>query len=101
MKVRRQLPMGKLHLLPIPEGRWSIVPVDFIVELPEAHGYDAVMVVVDSMGKRAHFILTYTTCTAMGAANLYRKHVWKLHGFLDAFVSDCGPQFVAEFTREL
>ncbi|GLB35245.1 putative retrotransposable element tf2 155 kda protein type 1-like [Lyophyllum shimeji] len=48
-----------------------------------------------------HFIPTHTTCTAMGAANLYRKHVWKLHGLPDAFVSDRGPQFVAEFTREL
>ncbi|GLB44520.1 putative retrotransposable element tf2 155 kda protein type 1-like [Lyophyllum shimeji] len=67
----------------------------------QAHGYDAVMVVVDSVGKRAHFIPTHTTCTAMGAANLYRKHVWKLHGLPDAFVSDRGPQFVAEFTREL
>ncbi|GLB41130.1 putative retrotransposable element tf2 155 kda protein type 1-like [Lyophyllum shimeji] len=37
----------------------------------------------------------------MGAANLYPKHVWKLHGLLDAFVSDRGPQFIAEFTREL
>ncbi|GLB45808.1 putative retrotransposable element tf2 155 kda protein type 1-like [Lyophyllum shimeji] len=82
-KVRRQLPMGRLHPLPIPEGRWSVVSVDFIVELPEAHGYDAVIVVVDSVGKRAHFIPTHTTCTAMGAANLYRKH------------------FVAEFIREL
>ncbi|GLB45948.1 putative retrotransposable element tf2 155 kda protein type 1-like [Lyophyllum shimeji] len=100
-KVRRQLPMGQLHPLPIPEGRWSVVSVDFIVELPEAHSYDAVMVVVDSVGKRAHFIPTHTTCTAMGAANLYRKHVWKLHGLPDAFVSDRGPQFVAEFTREL
>ncbi|GLB40632.1 putative retrotransposable element tf2 155 kda protein type 1-like [Lyophyllum shimeji] len=100
-KVRRQLPMGQLHPLPILEGRWSVVSVDFIVELPEAHGYDTVMVVVDSVGKRAHFIPTHTTCTAMGAANLYRKHMWKLHGLLDVFISDHGPQFVAEFTWEL
>ncbi|GLB33388.1 putative retrotransposable element tf2 155 kda protein type 1 [Lyophyllum shimeji] len=93
--------MGKLHLLPIPEGRWSVVSVDFIVELPEAHGYDVVMVVVDPVGKRAHFIPTHTTCTALRAANLYHKHVWKLHGLPDAFVSDRSHQFVAEFTREL
>ncbi|GLB45151.1 putative retrotransposable element tf2 155 kda protein type 1-like [Lyophyllum shimeji] len=70
-QMSRQLPMGKLHSLPILEGRWSVVSVDFIVELPEAHVYDAVMVVVDSVGKRAHFIPTHTTCMAMGAANLY------------------------------
>ena len=75
--------------------------VDFIVELPDAHGYDAILVVVDLYGKRAHFIPTHTTCSTMGAANLYRKNVWKLHGLSDAYVSDRGPQFVAEFTREL
>ena len=96
--------MGKLHPLPIPKERWSMVSVDFILELPDAHGYDAIMVVVDSIGKRAHFIPTTTTCSTLGAANLYCKNVWKLHtlhGLSDAFVSDRGPQFVAEFTREL
>ena len=92
--------MGELHPLLIPEERWSMVSVDFISEL-DAHGYDAVKVVVDSIGKRAHFIPTTTTCSALGAANLYCKNVWKLHGLSNAFVSDRGPQFVAEFTREL
>jgi hypothetical protein len=58
--------MGKLHLLPIPEGRWDTVSVDFMMELPEAHGFDAVMIVVDSTGKHAHFIPTHTTITALG-----------------------------------
>jgi hypothetical protein len=52
--------------------------VDFIVELPEAHGYDAVMVMVDSAGKRAHFIPTHTTVTAQGSAELFLRNVWKL-----------------------
>ena len=70
--------MGQLHLLPIPAKHWSVTLVDFIVELPDSHGYNAIMVVVDLCGKHAHFIPTHTTCSAMGAANLYRKHVWKL-----------------------
>ena len=93
--------MGQLRPLAVPAERWSIALVDFIVELPDAHGYDAIMVVVDLYGKRAHFIPTHTTCSTMGTATLYRKNVWKLHGLSEAYVSDRGPQFVAEFTREL
>ena len=75
-----QAPMSELHPLPIPEDRWSVVLVDFISELPDAHGYSAIIVIVDSVGKRAHFIPTTTTCSALGAVNLYYKNVWKLHG---------------------
>jgi transposase InsO family protein len=75
--------------------------VDFIGELPDSHGQDAIMNVVDSVGKRAHFILTNTTITALGAARLFLQNVWKLHGLPRSIVSDRGPQFVAEFTREL
>jgi transposase InsO family protein len=71
------------------------------VELPEAHGYDAVMNVVDPVSKRAHFIPTNTTITAAGAARLFLHHVWKLHGLPRNVVSDRGVQFVREFTREL
>ncbi|GLB36655.1 putative chromo (CHRromatin Organisation MOdifier) domain containing protein [Lyophyllum shimeji] len=43
----------------------------------------------------------HATCTAMGTANIYQKYVWKLHRLLDAFISDRGPQFIAEFIWEL
>ena len=75
--------------------------VDFIVELPDMHGYDAILVVVDLYSKWAHFISTHTTCFAMGAANLYQKNVWNLHSLFNAYISNCGSQFVAEFIQEL
>ena len=93
--------MGELEPLPIPGQRWDTISVDFIVELPEAHGYDAVMNVVDSVSKRAHFILTTTTITALGAAQLYMAHVWKLHGLPRQVVLDREPQFIADLTQEL
>src|SRR3981189_2744602 len=34
-------------------------------------------------------------------ARLFLRHVWKLHGLPDAVISDRGPQFIADFTREL
>jgi transposase InsO family protein len=100
-KIQRRRPTGELHPLPTPESRWDVISVDFVSELPDAHGHDAIMNVVDSVGKRAHFIPTNTTITAFGAASLFLRNVWKLHGLPRSIVSDRGPQFVAEFTREL
>jgi hypothetical protein len=100
-KAQRHLPIGELHPLPIPNAPWDTISVDFIVELPQSAGHDSVMVVVDSVTKRAHFISTLTTVTAAGTARLFVQHVWKHHGLPRRVVSDRGPQFVAEFTREL
>ena len=75
--------------------------VDFIVELPESNGKDAIMVVVDSVTKRSHFISTVTTLSAAGTAQLYLHHIWKHHRLPKKVVSDRGPQFVVEFMKEL
>jgi len=100
-KVQRQPPTGHLVPLPTPDIWWDTVSVDFIVELPESDGYDAIMVVVDSLCKRAHFLPVNTTITAVGSARQFRDNVWKLHGLPTRIVSDRGPQFTAEFTTEL
>jgi hypothetical protein len=55
-KVQRQPPTGHLEPLPTPDTQWETISVDFIVELPQSDGYDAIMVVVDSLCKRAHFL---------------------------------------------
>ena len=78
-----------------------MLSVDFVVELPESSGHDAIMTVVDAVSKRVHFILTYTTVTAKGAARLFFHYVWKLHGLPKCVVSDHRSQFIALFTKEL
>jgi len=97
-KIQRCRPTGELHPLPIPESRWDIISVDFIGELPEAHGYDAIMNVVDSWGNE--LILSLPTPQSLplelpvysyGMSGSYMvSHA--------SIVSDRGPQFVAEFT---
>ena len=71
------------------------------MKLPLSSRHDAVMTVVDSVLKQAYFILMHTTVTAEGAVWLFLHQVWKLHSLLKCVVSDCGPQFVTRFTREL
>jgi len=100
-KTQCRLLTGELQPLPIPEERWDVISVDFISELPESGGYDSIMVAVDSVGKRSHFVETVTTVTAAGAANLYLRNVWKLHGLPRKVISNRGLQFVAAFMKEL
>jgi len=83
------------------DTQWDTISVDFVVELPESSGHDAIMTVVNAVSKRVHFIPTHTTVTAEGAARLFLHYVWKLHGLLKRVISDCEPQFIALFTKEL
>ena len=76
-------------MLPIPNAPWDTISVDFIVELPESEGKDAVMVVVDSITKCSHFVDMVTMLSAAGTAKLYVQHIWKLSR--DALLSSlCG-----------
>jgi hypothetical protein len=100
-KVQWRQPIGELHPLETPESPWDIISVDFIVELLESHGYNAIMNVINSVTKCAHFIPTHTTINAKGAALLFLKEVWKHHGMPRVVVSDRGPQFIAGVTRKL
>jgi transposase InsO family protein len=87
--------------LETPDAPWEVISVDFIVELPESHGYDTIMCIVDSLTKRTHFIPTHTIINTEGTALLFLKEVWKHHGTPQVVVSDRGPQFVTAFTCEL
>ena len=96
-----QPPFRQLHPLPIPDTPWDTISVDFIVELPESNGKDVIMVVVDSVTKQSHFVSTVTTLSAAGSTQIYLWHIWKHHRLPKKVVLDRGPQFVAEFTKEL
>jgi len=47
---------------------WDMLSVNFVVELPESSGHNAVMTVVDAVSKRVHFIPMHMMVTAEGAA---------------------------------
>ena len=101
MKNRNEEPAGKLKLSEVPQKTWSHLTVDFITKLPVVAGKDAILVVCDRLSKMTHFVATMEGTSAEGLARLFRDNVWKLHGLPESVVSDRGPQFVAELTREL
>ena len=85
----------------IPYRRWQIISVNLITELPQSHGYDSILVAVDRLSKRAHFITTTSDITSLGVAWLFRDGIWKLHGLPKEVISDRGPQFVLNFMQGL
>ena len=67
----------------------------------QSHGYDSILVAVDRLSKRAHFIATTSDITLLGVTRLFQDSVWKLHGLPEEVISDRGPQFVLNFMQGL
>ena len=101
MKNRTEEMAGKLKLSEIPKKSWTHIIVDFITKLLIVAGKDVILVVCDRLSKIMHFIATTEGTSAEGLARLFRDNVWKLHGLPESVVSDRGPQFAAEMTKEL
>ena len=47
---------GLLEPLPVPDGPWSSISMDFITGLPKSKGREVIMVIVDRWTKYGHFL---------------------------------------------
>lgn len=94
-------PQGPLKPNEVPEGPWQIITTDMIVGLPKSNGYDSILVTADRFTKQVHFSPCHETLTAEGAAELYIRDIYKLHGTPRKVLSDRGTQFAAKYTKAL
>jgi hypothetical protein len=89
MNGRQGKPMGLLQPLPIAQGRWERVGVDFTTDFPEsAQGNDCVETFVDYLTKRVHRRACKISLDAAGFASLFVDNVVRLHGVPKEVVSD-------------
>ena len=101
MKNRTKELAGKLKLSEVPQKAWMHLTVDFITKLSVVAEKDVILVVCNRLSKMTHFVATTEGTSVEGLARLLRNNVWKLHGLPESVVSDRGPQFTAELTKEL
>jgi hypothetical protein len=75
--------------------------MDFITILPESEGFDAIMVVVDKLSKRARHRPVNTTDDAEKTAHHFFDSVVRHHGVPSVIISDRDPKFISRFWRFL
>ncbi|OWY95559.1 reverse transcriptase, partial [Phytophthora megakarya] len=96
---------GLLHPFEVPANRWTNITMDFVTGLPcgRRSKSDVIMVIVGRLTKRAHFVLTTTTCTCTAdeAARVFRDHYQRVHGLPLSIVSDRYSKFTSKLWTEL
>lgn len=101
VKSSNTLPSGLQQRLPIPTQPWTHTSMDFIEGLPNSKGFNNLWVVVDRLTKYNHITPLKHPCTAQDIANLFLKHIFKLHGLPLSIVSDRDRTFTSNFWQEL
>jgi len=101
MKNRMEELARKLKLSEVLKKPWLHLTVDFITKLLVVAEKDVILVVCDRLSKMTHFVATTEGTSAEGLARLFWNNVWKLHRLPESVVSDRGPQFAVELTKEL
>ena len=99
------------HPLRIPSFRISTkegtlpfqtVAMDLITNLPNSHGHDAILTIVDHGCTRAAiFLPCKTTITGEGVATLYHENVYRWFGLPAKIISDRDPRFTSHFAKAL
>ncbi|KAL0313604.1 UNVERIFIED_CONTAM: Transposon Ty3-G Gag-Pol polyprotein [Sesamum radiatum] len=96
-KVERKKEVRLLQPLPIPEGPWQSVSMDFITGVPKVKGMASILVVVDRFSKYGISIAPPNACPAETAAELFFKHVTKYFGMPRDIISDRDTRFTERF----
>ena len=78
--------------MPIVERLFAAIAMDFVAELLESEGFNAILVVTDQFTKVQHYIPAKTNYTTENVANSYINDMWNLSGLRKHVTSNRGPQ---------
>ena len=95
VKAEHRHPTGLLQPHAIPESKWEVISMDFIVGLPlVARRRELIFLVVDILTKSAHFIHVRTMYQAPDIARVFISEIVRFHGVPKTIISDRGSMFI-------
>ena len=89
VKYDRGKQPGLLQPLPILDGPWEIISMDFVFGLPRSsQGNTGIWTIVDRFSKQAHFIPIKKTIKAHHMATFFIYNIFKYHGLPQSILSN-------------
>ncbi|KAJ3572578.1 hypothetical protein NP233_g2990 [Leucocoprinus birnbaumii] len=93
-------PVGPLHPLPVPDGRFSSIAMDFVGPLPEEDGFNYLLTITDRLGADVRLIPCTTDISAPQLAELFFANWYCENGLPAEIISDRDKLFLSTFWQE-
>ena len=100
-KPQRHGQRGFLQSIPIPAQPFEVITMDFIMDLPESNGYNAILTIVDKLTKYAHFIPCKTSINKVETAQLFHDNIWIHYGLPRQVITDRDSRWTSTFWGHL
>ncbi len=97
----QQRHQGPLHPLPVPDGRFEVVALDFVGPLPPEDGFDMVLTITDTMGADVQIIPVRSDFTAAETALVLFNEWYCENGLMKQIICDRDVLFTSEVWAEL
>jgi hypothetical protein len=94
-------PARPLHPLPVPDGRFSSVAIDFVGPLPMDNGFDFLATITDRLGADIKLIPCHSSVSSEEFARLFLDHWVCDNGCPSQIITDRDKRFMSSFWKSL
>jgi len=102
VKTECNHPTSLLQPILIPEWKWEVISMDFIIGLSRtSKQHDSILVVVNMLSKVTHFIALKSTNSASDVAQIFIGWIVRLHGVAKKIISDKDVKFTSKFWKTM